>query len=146
MIPPQDSQAMLIYWQKQGLLLWQSMLVWNTVQTGYFALYWCSSLKGNGLENLDVFKRQQGLQGHYTFLILLTLPSQLRLADKRGSQAYYSLISGMVQARGKLSLASFRDGWQCNVRMVGLMSIPTTATIIIISSIYGMWNWSLCNR
>lgn len=36
------------------------------------------------MENLDVFKRQQGLQGHYTFLILLTLPSQLRQADVQG--------------------------------------------------------------
>lgn len=38
-VQPQDSPAMLIYWQKQGPLLCESMPVWNTAQTGYFALY-----------------------------------------------------------------------------------------------------------
>lgn len=51
---------------------------WNSAQAGYAAPYWGSSLKGNGSENLDVFKRQRGLQGHHTFLIRLTLLSQFK--------------------------------------------------------------------
>lgn len=62
--------------------VWVNAVVKHCSNTIFRSLLWCSSLKGNGLENLDVFKKQQRLQGHYTFLILLT--SQLRQADIKG--------------------------------------------------------------
>lgn len=81
-IPPLCADRKQAVWftdkNKKSPLMFVSKPAWNSVQTGYAAPYWGSSLKGNGSENLDVFKRQRGLQGHHTFLIRLTLRSQFK--------------------------------------------------------------------
>lgn len=61
--------------------MWLNVGVEHTAQTEYFTLYWGSFLKGNASENLE---RQQQLQGHYTFLALVSLPSVPRQAETEG--------------------------------------------------------------
>lgn len=129
MRPASDSPCVQIkYWQNQDLLLCESTPVWNAAQTGNFSLYLRSSLKGNILQNPDVFKWQQGLQGHYVFLILLPLLSKLAYR----ATTLWMLPQWWRPKEGKAIRTSFlNDGRQINLWQLHSMSIPSTDHIII---------------
>lgn len=102
------------------------------------SLLWCSSLKGNGLENLNVFKRHfsSRLHGHPSADRLTWRVTSLLLSHKRYGPNKASAFTK----------TSYRDSCSYNLHIASVDWVgptPTAAPIVIVSSIYRMWNWSL---
>lgn len=149
-VKPQGSQAMRIHRQKQGPFL-------------FFCLSqcWCKTLlkqdislfTGAHLSKVMACKIWVSLKGNRDDKAIIHFSSYRHChhsLDRLRERVTSLLLSqtGYGPNEGKAIIkTSFRDvaSVACTWH-VDSMSIPTIAPIIIISSIYGMWNWSLCSN